>query len=151
MKVKDIMSTDPAIVPVSGTFLDVIEMLDKIRYHVMLVVDKDEKLTGIITEADLLKVLMPKYLHAGDALFSVMEVDSFEKRCLSCKDVAIRDLMSKPIASAVVTEEDSIIKAASGMLDNRIHAVPVLRDGKVVGIISRLILLRYMTRIIHKK
>lgn len=151
MKIKDIMTTDPTVVPISGTFLTLMEMLGKIRFHVIFVVDKDEKLAGVVTETDLLKVLMPKYLNAGDALFSIMDENYFDRRCLECKDLSITEIMSKPILAATAKEDDTVIKVAAAMLNRKIHAVPVLRDGKVVGIVSRLLLLRYMTKVIKKK
>ncbi len=151
MKIKDIMVTDPTVVPISGTFLTLMEMLGKIRFHVIFVVDKDEKLAGVVTETDLLKVLMPKYLSAGDSLFSIMDEDYFDRRCHECKDLNITEIMSKPILAATAKEEDTVIKVAAAMLNRKIHAVPVLRDGKVVGIVSRLLLLRYMTKVIKKK
>lgn len=151
MRVKDIMSTDPTVVPISGTFLNLMEMLGRIRFHVIFVVDQNEKLAGVVTETDLLKVLMPKYLNTGDVLFSIMDEDYFDKRCHECKDLSITEIMSKPIMEATAKEDDTIIKVAAALLNKKIHAVPVLRDGKVVGIVSRLLLLRYMTKVIKKK
>ncbi|MEP9411987.1 MAG: CBS domain-containing protein [Candidatus Brocadia sp.] len=151
MRVKDIMSTDPTVVPISGTFLNLMEMLGRIRFHVIFVVDQNEKLAGVVTETDLLKVLMPKYLNTGDVLFSIMDEDYFDKRCHECKDLSITEIMSKPVMEATAKEDDTIIKVAAALLNKKIHAVPVLRDGKVVGIVSRLLLLRYMTKVIKKK
>ena len=150
MKVKDIMGTDPTVVPIAGTFLNLMEILGKIRFHIIFVVDKDEKLAKVVTETDLLKVLMPKYLNTGDALFSIMGEDYFDKRCHDCKDLNITEIMSKPVMAATAKEDDTIVKVAAALLNKKIHAVPVLRDGKVVGIVSRLLLLRYMTKVIHK-
>ncbi|OHB71040.1 MAG: hypothetical protein A2W17_09015, partial [Planctomycetes bacterium RBG_16_41_13] len=126
-------------------------MLGKIRFHVIFVVDDKQKLVGVVTETDLLKVLMPKYLNSDDALFSIMGEDYFDKRCLECRDMDITEIMSKPILAATASENDTIIKVAAAMLNRKIHAVPVLRDGKVVGIVSRLVLLRYMTKVIKKR
>ena len=75
----------------------------------------------------------------------------FDKRCLECKNVSITEIMSKPVMAATAKEDDTIIKVAAALLNKKIHAVPVLKDGKVVGIVSRLLLLRYMTKVINKK
>ena len=151
MKVKDIMGTDPTVVPISGTFLNLMEMLGKIRFHIIFVVDEHEKLAGVVTETDLLKVLMPKYLSMNDSLFSIMGEGYFDKRCQECKNLSITEIMSKPVMAATAKEDDTIIKVAAALLNKKIHAVPVLKDGKVVGIVSRLLLLRYMTKVINKK
>ncbi len=151
MKVKDIMGTDPTVVPIAGTFLNLMEILGKIRFHIIFVVDKDEKLAGVVTETDLLKVLMPKYLSMNDSLFSIMGEGYFDKRCQECKNLSITEIMSKPVMAATAKEDDTIIKVAAALLNKKIHTVPVLKDGKIVGIVSRLLLLRYMTKVINKK
>ena len=48
----------------------------------------------------------------------------------------------------LVREEDPILKAAVLMVVNKIHTVPVVRNGKVVGIVSRLTLIKHITKVL---
>ena len=146
MKVRDIMDSSPDIVRTSDTFEHLIKILNEVKYHVVFVVDKEEKLVGIVTEGDIIKVLVPKYVTVDESLISVMDVNYFERKCKECKDLTINEIMSKTTFS--VREEDPIIKVAALMVVNKIHTIPVVRDGKVVGIVSRLTLIKHITKVL---
>ncbi|MBM2834275.1 MAG: hypothetical protein HW406_1436 [Candidatus Brocadiaceae bacterium] len=146
MKVRDIMDPSPDIIRTSDTFEHLIKILDEVKYHVVFVVDKEEKLVGIVTEGDIIKVLIPKYITVDESLISVMDVNYFERKCRESKDLTINEIMSK--TTFFVREEDPIIKAAALMVVNKIHTVPVVRNGKVVGIVSRLTLIKHITKVL---
>ncbi|HHT9109482.1 MAG TPA: CBS domain-containing protein [Candidatus Wunengus sp. YC63] len=146
MKIKDIMDPLPDIIRTSDTFEHLIKILDDVKYHVVFVVDKEEKLVGIVTEGDIIKVLVPKYVTVDESLISVMDVNYFERKCKERKDLSITEIMSKTTFS--VREEDPIIKAAALMVVNKIHTIPVVRENKIVGIVSRLTLIKHITKVL---
>lgn len=145
MKVKNIMDTSPNLVRTSDTFEHLINLLDTVKYHVVFVVDKDDKLAGIVTEGDIIKVLVPGYLTVDEYLISAMDENYFEKKCKESKGLNIHKIMTPSTLS--VTEDDTIIKAAALMVINKIHTLPVVRDGKVIGILPRLKLIKYITKV----
>jgi CBS domain-containing protein len=110
------------------------------------VVDKEEKLVGIVTEGDIIKVLIPKYVAVDESLISVMDVNYFERKCRESKNLPINEIMSK--VTFMVGEEDPIIKAAALMVMNKIQTIPVVRNGKVVGIVPRLTLIKHITKVL---
>ncbi len=146
MKIRDIMDPSPDIIRTSDTFEHLIKILDDVKYHVVFVVDKEEKLVGIVTEGDIIKVLVPKYVTVDESLISVMDVNYFERKCKERKDLSITEIMSKTTFS--VREEDPIIKAAALMVVNKIHTIPVVRESKIVGIVSRLTLIKHITKVL---
>ena len=146
MKIRDIMDPSPDIIRTSDTFEHLIKILSEAKYHVVFIVDKEDKLVGIVTEGDIIKVLIPKYITVDESLISVMGVDYFEKKCIESKNLTINEIMSK--VAFMVNEDDPIIKAAALIVVNRIQSVPVVRDGKVVGIVPRSILLKHITRVL---
>ena len=146
MKVRDIMDSSPDIIRTSDTFERLIKILGEVKYHVVFVVDEEDKLVGIITEGDIIKVLVPKYITVDESLVSVMDVNYFERKCKESKNLTINEIMSK--AAITVSEEDPIIKAAALMVVNKIQSVPVVRDKKVVGIVPRSILLKHITKVL---
>lgn len=148
MRVKDIMDTSPDIIRTSDTFEHLVKVLDEVKYHVIFVVDKDDNLAGIVTEGDIIKVLVPKYITVDESLISVMGINYFERKCIESKNLTINDIMSK--TTLTVTAEDSIIKAAALMVIHRIHTLPVVKDRKVIGIVSRLTLIKHVTRTLTK-
>ena len=146
MKVKDIMDSTPDIVRTSDTFERLIKILGEVKYHVVFVVDGEDKLVGIVTEGDIIKVLVPKYITVDETLIFVMDENYFERKCVESKNLTVNEIMSK--ATFVVGEDDPIIKAAALMVVNKIHTIPVVRDGKVVGIVSRLTLIKHITKVL---
>lgn len=146
MKVKDIMDTSPDLIRTSDTFEHLIKILGEVKYHVVLVVDEEDKLVGIITEGDIIKMLIPKYITVDETLIFVMDADYFERKCRESKNLTVNEIMSK--ATFVVNEDDPIIKAAAFMVVNKIQSVPVVRDKKVVGIVPRSILLKHITKVL---
>lgn len=146
MKIKEIMDTSPDLIRTSDTFGHLVKILDRVKYHVLYVVDAEDKLAGVLTEADIIKVLIPKYLTIDESLISVMDKNYFEKKCRECKDLTATEIMTKqPIT---VCEDDTVIKAAALIFVNRIHSLPVVRDSKVVGIVPRQILLKHITKVL---
>lgn len=146
MEIKDVMDTTVILVRVSDTFEHLINVLDKAKYHVVFVVDKNDKLVGILTEGDIVKVLIPRYINVDESLMLIMNNSYFEKKSKECKDLRIDKIMTESPLS--LKEDDTIIKAAAMMVINKIHALPVVRDGKVVGIVPRLTLIKQITKII---
>ncbi len=148
MKIKDIMDPSPNLIRTSDTFEHLIKVLDAVKYHVVFVVDNEEKLVGIVTEGDIIKVLIPKYASVDESLISVMDANYFERKCIASKNLTIREIMSK--TTIIVSEEDTIIKAAALMVVNRVHTLPVVKEGKVIGIVSRLTLIKHITKILSE-
>ncbi|HHT9145501.1 MAG TPA: CBS domain-containing protein [Candidatus Wunengus sp. YC61] len=146
MKVKDIMDPSPNLIKTFDTFEHLVKILDEVKYHVVFVIDEEDKLMGIVTEGDIIKVLIPKYITVDESLISVMDVNYFERKCRESKNLTINGIMSK--VTFMVGEEDSIIKAAALMVVNKIHTLPVVRDSKVVGIVSRLTLIKHVTKVL---
>lgn len=76
-----------------------------------------------------------------------MDVNYFERKCRESKNLPINEIMSK--VTFVVGEEYPIIKAAALMVMNKIQTIPVVRNGKVVGIVPRLTLIKHMNIVFH--
>ncbi len=136
MLAKDIMTANVVTVPPEMTVADIAQVLIDNRISGVPVVDGAGKLVGMVSEGDLL-------LQAGLRgerrrswwlrLFSSPEDDAkdFVKR----HGGTAADIMTTEIVS--VTEGSPTTTIARLLEDNRIKRVPVLRDGKLVGIVSR--------------
>ncbi|MFO0795037.1 MAG: CBS domain-containing protein [Candidatus Brocadiaceae bacterium] len=149
MRVKDIMDASPNLLRTSDTFEHLIKTLDEVKYRVVFVVDKEDKLVGVVTEADLVKVLIPKYLSIDELLIPAMDENYLEKKCLENRNLAIAEIMTKTILS--VHEDDTVIKAAALMVVHKIRTLPVVRDSNVVGIVHLINLIRYMMNILTRE
>lgn len=141
MKAADVMSRNVVAVGSGATVLDAIRlMLDK-RISGLPVVDDDAKLIGILTEGDLLHRSetgtarnRPAWLGLliGPGRLAGEYVRTHGRR--------VGEVMTHEVVS--VSEDTPLEQVVQLMDDRRIKRVPVLREGALVGIVSRADLLR---------
>lgn len=109
------------------------------------VVDASGELLGVVSEADLLLKHRPNRPRAGRDLVGWVFGDApppaeLKKRGATTAAQAMT-------APAVTTEpEASLREVATLMLDRRINRLPVVKDGRLVGIVSRADLVRAYLR-----
>lgn len=92
---------------------EALEMMDKNEIGSILVTDESQQPLGILTRHDILKRIV------------LSQVDLSKP---------ISDVMSKPIQS--LEFDHSIEEASHLMLDKKIRHLPVLKNGKVMGLVS---------------
>ena len=114
-----IMSTKLVTVNKYATLDKVKEVLDTKRYHHVPIVD-GTKLVGIITTHDLYRLNKP---------FS------------EYPNINVTDVMTDHIATLEPT--DKVGAACQVFLENKFHAVPIVQDGELVGLVTSFDLLRY--------
>lgn len=87
------------------------------------VVDDDGKLVGIVSDKDLL------YAAPSPATsLSIYELHYLYSR------ITVEQVMTRKVIT--VEEDDPLEEAARIMVDNKVGGLPVMRDGKLVGIIT---------------
>ncbi len=100
------------------------------------IVDEENKLTGIITEADFLRVLGIPAHHSGHSLWQTLE-DLFSHPIpLNEPAGVVKDLMVTQVFT--VTPEQTIQQSIDVMKENRIKRLVVTNDQRlVVGMLTR--------------
>ena len=122
MLVKERMSKPVITVNPNLPINEALNLMKDEQIRRLPVIDKG-KLVGIVSDKDL--------LNASPSIATSLSV--WEMNYLLSK-ITIKDVMSKNVFS--VEENTPIEIAARTMADNKIGGMPVLRDGKVVGIIT---------------
>jgi len=143
LKAKDIMTKDVITVKPETTIEEFARLLMKYQISGAPVVDENRKLKGIVTENDLIsknsRLHIPTVLRLFDAYIplgtSRMERD-IKKMAASIVD----EICTKEVIS--VDDEASVEYIATIMTEKRIHLLPVLREGKLAGIIGKKDLIR---------
>lgn len=106
------------------------------------VVDELDRVVGIVTEQDLVKmeepVHIPKMLGIlGSFLYldNPANGDEIEKQLEVLTAAKIQQIMTAPVTTA--KPDDSVETLAEIFLHKKANPVPVVADGKLVGIVSR--------------
>ena len=145
MQVKDLMS-HPAITVQENTSLEEVArtMLDNDVGGVP-VVNSDGELTGIITESDFSakeKSVPFSTFSAPQILGQWISKNEIENIYHAARNRRADEIMTRRVA--VISESDSVEKAAKLLLMHDVNRLPVVRDGKPVGIVARRDMLRLM-------
>jgi CBS domain-containing protein len=108
-------------------------VLSRIQTSAALVVD-DRGFAGVVTEADLLEALLPRYVGQADALARVLEEGSSERLWAGLEGRTVRDLMVDERDVAPVVDGDAtLIEVASVMVRAKTPIVAVVESGRMVG------------------
>lgn len=142
--VRDVMTRSVLVVHPETTLREVARLLVENRISGLPVVD-DGHVVGVISEADLLvKEQDPGILAPGplDRIFG----ESEELRQLRTKAEArtVGDAMTAP--AITIDASRSVHQAASTMIERRVNRLPVVEDGRLVGIVTRADLVRAFVR-----
>jgi acetoin utilization protein AcuB len=123
MLVHERMSKHPMTVTPSTKVEGALKRMRDAKVRRFPVVDDDGKLVGIVSEKDLL------YAAPSPATsLSIYELHYLYSR------ISIDQVMTKDVIT--VEDEAPIEEAARIMVDNKLGGLPVMREGKLVGIIT---------------
>jgi CBS domain-containing protein len=141
MQVKDVMSRAVLTVAPETPVAEVAALLSDHHVSGAPVVDTGGALLGIVTESDLAHRLAAKAAPAPSWLKALFSAAPAEARDYAkTRGRTARDIMTTPVRA--VTEETSCEEAARLLETGAIRRVPVLREGRLVGVVSRADLLR---------
>ncbi|MGB9716139.1 MAG: HPP family protein [Thermodesulfovibrionales bacterium] len=133
MKVSDIMTRNVYTISPDSTLRECAEVLDKYKVNGLVVVER-EKVAGVITKADIFKAILPRYPDIIEEEKYISDLEYIEERVNKLLEMRVKDIMGAP--PITVTSNMPIVKAGSTMILRRVKQVPVVDDGKLVGVIT---------------
>lgn len=140
MRVRDVMSTDVAVATTGTSLREILDLLNARRVSGLPVVDADGHVLGVVSQADILATTASRPTTSEIADMLLGDPRSNANGIARTADEA----MSSP--AEVIDESCPITEAAARMLGHGIKRLPVVRAGKLVGIVTRSDLLRGFTR-----
>ncbi|HUX09884.1 MAG TPA: CBS domain-containing protein [Terriglobia bacterium] len=147
MLVRQIMLTPVITVDEDCSLEEAAKMMLDRNVGGLPVVDDRGELCGIVTESDFVarEKGIPFSLYRFPQMFGEwMPHEHVERIYEAARRRAVREIMSREVIT--VTEVDTIETVLEKMLKCGLHRLPVVRDRKPVGIVTRHDLLRLMLR-----
>ncbi|NTW16594.1 MAG: CBS domain-containing protein [Syntrophaceae bacterium] len=143
-KAKDIMTRDVITVELDMEVVHAAKLLLDHHINGLPVVDKEGNLKGIICQSDLVvqqrKVPLPSFFIMLDSFVPLASPRNIEKELKKMSALTVREAMTtNPVTIGPDTDLEDI---ATLMVKHTIHTLPVVEQGKIVGIIGKEDILR---------
>ena len=122
-RVRDVMTPDPFTLGRNDRLSIADEVMSQQRIRHIPVLDDDGQLAGVISQRDLFRGALLRALGYGSRAEQMM-----------LETVAIKEAMTEEVVTT--TPETSLSEAARKMVERGVGCLPVLADGKLVGIIT---------------
>jgi CBS domain-containing protein len=130
MQVKDVMNRQVVTVRPEATLRQAAALLVKYGFNALPVETDSGELVGILGIRDLLTA--PQNAGAAPRMFATASMsDKFD----IWEQTQVRQVMSDQVIT--ITEDTPVMQAVALMSNMGVHPLPVLRDRRLVGIVSR--------------
>lgn len=151
MAIADIMTREFEVVREGDSLLDAMRHLrdcplieDEIGIKCVIVLDSGSNLVGVLTQSDVVgEILFPYFVRAlADRQNGPPTIEERDYRALAAwaAKVKVRDVMSR--CPVTIGPEAGLFEAADTIVSRKIKSLPVVDQGKVVGIVYRSTLYR---------
>jgi CBS domain-containing protein len=140
--IREIMDASPATVAPDASVEEVVAALREHQLPGLPVVDADGRCVGIVTEADLVlpdedgDLHIPHYVNLFGGTVFLESLNRFEGRLRKAFAATAADMMNRD--PDTVGPETSVREAARLIHETGHNRLPVVDDGRLVGVVTRL-------------
>ncbi len=131
LTVSDIMIHDVAAVSPDDSLRTVANIMLQYNLDIVPVIDSQGKLLGEVSGKQLIKSALPNY---EKLIANRPELEPFENLLRQKDKLCVSDVLRREVAT--IAETASLFEAAATMISHDVDRLMVLRDGKLVGIIT---------------
>ena len=136
MFAKDVMTTNVITVLEDTPIDDIVRTLLKWRISGVPVVNENDELVGIVSEGDLIRRSGAQEFGDGSWwLAGLLAAEPQEPAYTKTAGQFAKDVMTASVVT--VSEDDRLSRVAETLEQHGIKRVPVVRNGKVIGLVSR--------------
>lgn len=137
LTVRDVMIHRVHTVPPDTTIRRTLDLMLRRRLHAVPVVGEKGEVLGMVTAADLMRVLLPHIPRAG--------ADNGEEGAEENGEDApgarpVREIMTRSVLC--VSEDLAVREAASMMINKDVEQIPVVQAGTITGMVTRADIIR---------
>ncbi|MEP7358963.1 MAG: CBS domain-containing protein, partial [Anaerolineales bacterium] len=136
LRVKGLMDTRVPRIRSDSNLQHAVEIVALSGVSDLMVVDGDGGFVGVLSEGDILRAALPDFdeiLEEGGTLQDAYQVFVRKGSELSHKPIAPL-IIRQPIT---VHPDDHVAKAAAVLIGKQIRRLPVVKDGRLMGTVSR--------------
>ncbi len=134
MNVLELMDPRVITVGLKTPLREVLQLMLRYRLNYVLVVDSEQRLAGIATYSDLSRKLLPTQKELMEHEEYLTTPESMEDRFRDIVGVPVDEIMTRNVTT--VSPDLEALEAGATMTACRVKQLPVVRNHKVVGIIS---------------
>lgn len=148
--VREIMDPDPVTVAPDTPVEEVIRLLSENELPGLPVVDADGRCVGIVTEADLViadeegELHLPHFINLFGGVVFLEPLRRFEDRLRKAFAATVADMMTSD--PTVIAPDATASEAARIVSESGHNRLPVVEEGRLVGVVSRADVLGALTR-----
>lgn len=139
LKAKDIMNPQVATVSPEAGISETVRILLEKRINGLPVVDPKGRLVGIICQSDLIaqqkRMPIPSVFTLLDGLIPLKSSKDLDREM--AKIAAIRVAQAMTENPVTVSPETTLEEIATLMVEKKFHTLPVVEEGKLVGVIGK--------------
>jgi CBS domain-containing protein len=144
LKAKDIMSTELITVSPETEIIQATRLLLENNINGVPVMNDTGKLVGILCQSDLVvqqkKFPVPSFFTLLDGLIPLTSMKQLKKEVQKIAAITVAQAMTpNPI---FVSPDTGIEEIAALMVDNNFHTIPVVDQGRLVGVVGKEDILR---------
>jgi CBS domain-containing protein len=134
LKIKEVMIPDLTSVSADTPIKEAVKVMSRQRMVGLPVVDNDQNVIGIITESDIAKACLPGYYKELHNPSFIPDFDQFSQQAKKIAHFPVKEFMTREVFT--VEENTSRTEAANLLFRKQLRIVPVVRAGKLVGILT---------------
>jgi CBS domain-containing protein len=142
--VADIMTTDVVTVSKNTTVRELAQIFESKHFGSLPIVDDNGCLAGIVTASDLIEqgrsLHIPTVISLFDWVIPLEGERSLERDLQKMTAQTAGEIGSTEVVT--ITRTDLISTAADTMSSHKLHALPVVEGNKLVGMVSRIDIIR---------
>jgi len=146
LKAKDVMTQEVLTVRRETSVRDLALLFSERRISSVPVVNDNGDLIGMVSESDLVEqdknLHIPTVVSIFDWVIYLESDKRFEKELQKMTAQTVGEIMSEEVLS--VGPETPVSEVADIMSTKRVHAVPVVEGLRIIGVVSRIDLIRTM-------
>ena len=144
MHARDIMTSPVVSVGPETTVLEIVKLMLENRVSAVPIVDDQDRLMGLVSEGDLMRrTEIGTERHRSWWLSAFTGAVSLAEDFVKSHGLKASEIMTKNVFTA--HEDTPLWEIAETLEKKKIKRMPILRDGRIIGIVSRANLLQALT------